>query len=383
MPDYGTGGLYGLVHSIRRFLDGEAWNLPGEQSSGQRDGDKPVLVFLLIDGLGDAFLQRFGPGSTLLAHRARRITSVFPSTTASAVTTVLTGLAPATHGLTGWFIRDRRFLASVAPLPMRKRNSGAVVAPDAPARLFPYCGLFRDRYRESVYINPKSIAYSAYSTRHGRGARIVPYRGLDDLIGAIETAVAALKQSSGGYIHAYYPILDLLSHLHGCAASRTVSEFARIDAAFASLLRRLSGSGTEIIVSADHGFIDSPPERSLDLARYPAAASMLTTPLHGERRAAFCEVRRGAEQDFEAYVGEALRGRAVVARSAALVAHGLFGPGPRHHRLRERVGTHTLLMEPGWTICDRIPGERGHRMLGMHGGLSPQEMWVPLIQARC
>ena len=384
VPDYGSDGLFGLVGAIRGFLGGGPWTLPGEAPTPEVLAESSqVVVFLLIDGLGDAFVRRFGAGGVLHAHRRRRITSVFPSTTASAVTTVLSGLAPAQHGLTGWFVRDPRFGGVIAPLPTRKRAGGPLRGALVPQRLFPYPGLFQQGRRRSVFVNPKSLAHSTYSRRHGRGAVLAPYRGLDGMVDAIVEAVAALRSQGGGYVHAYYPVFDALSHMHGCSSDQVVAQFLRIDAAFGALLERLAGSGAEVVASADHGFIDSPPERLIRLDRHRAVASMLAAPLFGERRAAFCELRRGAEAEFESFVGELLAGKAVVVRSSALARAGFFGPGPRHRRLRERIGTHALLMEPGWTVCDRVPGEQLHRMLGVHGGLSPQEMWVPLIHARC
>jgi hypothetical protein len=382
-PDYGTGGLFGLVHAIRGFLDGDPWALPGDEPSTSRENSSPVLVFLLIDGLGDAFLQRFGAGSVLLAHRLRKITSVFPSTTASAVTTVLTGLSPAEHGLTGWFIHDRRFGGLVAPLPMAKRASGPLHREAAAARLFPYPSLFQNRARKSIFITPKRLAFSLYSQRHGRGAALMPYRGIAGMVDAITDAVAELKRRGGGYVHAYYPVFDALSHAHGCASGPVIEQFFRIDAAFAALLDRLAGSGAEVVASADHGFLDSPPQRVIHLDRDREAAAMLAAPLFGERRTAFCEVRPGAAREFAAFVGDTLAGKAVLVGSPAFLQSGILGPGKRHPRLHERTGTHTLLMEPGWTIVDRVPGERPHRMIGVHGGLSPQEMWVPLIRACC
>ena len=383
LPDYGACGLFGLAGAIGAFLDGARWSPPGEPGASEAAGEgrSPVLVFILVDGLGDDFLQRHGAGGSLLAHRRRRLTSVFPSTTASAVTTLLTGLAPVTHGLTGWHIHDRRFGGVLAPLPMRTRAGQRVHGPLVLRRLFPYDSLFRRRRRRSVMISPREIAFSRFSQRHCRGADIRPHDGLADMTVAIETAVSELARSGGGYVHAYYPSFDALSHDAGSNADEAVAEFWRIDAALGGLLERYAGSGTNVVVSADHGFIDSPDARTLRLEDYPALAGMLDAPLFGERRVAFCAVRPGAEQVFLAAAAEVLDGVAQVLPSSDLLAAGLFGPGARHPRIEERVGTHTLLMEPGWTIRDVMPGERPHHMIGVHGGLTPQEMWVPLITA--
>jgi len=395
VPDYADGGLFGLIGSIARFLDGAQWRFEGVNDDAEFDSHSDfdsgahtdpcsaVVVFLLIDGLGDNFLQTYGEGSALLARRRRRITSVFPSTTASAVTTTLTGIAPASHGLTGWFIRDERFGGVLAPLPMTMRAGGRLGGLFSLRRLFPYDTLFQNRSRPSVLVSPHYIAWSPFSQRHSRGAAVLAYDGVDGMLEAVLAAVARSKASGGGYVHAYYPEFDALSHEFGSRSTEAISEFWRIDAMFAQLCERLAGRGVDVVVSADHGFIDSPEERFVRLDAFPEALAMLAEPLWGERRAAFCELREGAEADFGGFVRDVLADKAVLVRSADLVEQGFFGPGVHHPRLRERTGSHTLLMEPGWTIWDPRPDEPLHTMLGVHGGLTPDEMWVPLIHVRC
>lgn len=380
LPDHGRNGLYGLIRSIAAYLDGQAWAAPDAPTASPRGDRRRSLAFVLIDGLGDNFLQRFGQGSFLLANRRGRLTSVFPSTTASAVTTTLTGLTPAEHGLTGWFIRDPRFGGVLAPLPMTRRDSqplnGFLLLP----RLFPYRTLFQHRRRASVVILPDYLAHSPFSARHTRGARVVAYDRLDGMIAAVAAAADTLK-GVGGYVHAYYPVFDALSHTHGCGADRVQAQFRRIDAALAQLHARLDGRGCDLVVSADHGFTDSPAERRVRLDEHPEVAALLAAPLFGERRAAFAQVREGAEREFESAAAEMLADRGVVVRARDLLDGGLLGPGKPHRRLQQRVGSHALLMEAGWTVIDHVAGEREHEMLGVHGGLSPDEMWIPLIVA--
>jgi hypothetical protein len=382
LPCYRDGGLMALVDRFGGFLDGARWTLP----DGQDPDTAParVLVFLLIDGLGEDFLQRFGASSVLAAHRRGRITSVFPSTTSAAVTTTMTGLAPAQHGLTGWFIRDRRFGGIIAPLPLFRRGGDELAALRLTQRLFPYRTLYQRRVRPSVVVSPREIAWSRFSKRHTRGARIVGYgRAMEGMMDAVVTTAREIRAAGGGYVHAYYPHFDSLSHDFGSTSDAARAEFRRIDVAFANLLERLRGLDCEVVVTADHGFTDASEERTVDMDEYPQLLAMLECPLWGERRAAFCAVKKGREAEFEAAATEVFAGKAVVARSRELVAAGLFGPGPVNPRLAERTGTHTLLMESGWTVVDSVPGEKRHAMIGVHGGLSPQEMWIPLIRARC
>jgi hypothetical protein len=110
---------------------------------------------------------------------------------------------------------------------------------------------------------------------------------------------------------------------------------------------------------------------------------MLAAPLWGERRAAFCRLRAGAGPEFECAMPEFLDGKGVVVVSAELHRAGLFGSGRAHARRAGRLGVKALIMAPGWALRDSVAGEREHRMIGLHGGLSAQEMYVPLIHVNC
>lgn len=377
LPDYGDSGLFALARGIRNWL-----NVRDVAPPFVPPGGSGAVVLLVIDGLGDTLLHRFADrSSALLAHRSRRLTSVFPSTTASAVTSLLTGLSPAVHGLTGWHIHDRRFGGVLAPLPLHRRGGGPLRGAFLLQRLFPYASMHARALRPAVMVSPEDIAFSPFSRRHARGARIRPYQGLAQLAGAIDDEVRLLE-GTGGLVHAYYASFDGVCHRYGCHSDEARRRFAALDAFFADLLDRLAGSGADVIVTADHGFIDAPDEKRIRLERHPAFQSMLASPLFGERRTAFCNVRPGAEAEVAAYAREHFAGKAVLLPSERLLRAGLFGPGRMHRRLPERVGTHALLLEAGWTISDRVAGEVPPTMIGVHGGLSPDEMWVPLIQAR-
>lgn len=375
LPDYGHDSLYGLASGLKRWLhDADAGWTHGEVQAGVRT----TVLFLVIDGLGARFLSECGQGSTLLAHRAGEISSVFPSTTASAMTTLYTGVAPAVHGLNGWFIHDRRFGGVIAPLPMMYRSGGALEAFRLLPRLCPQPSMFKGAKRKVSYVSPQAIAFSRFSQRHAQGAHVRPYTGLDDMHDAIVEEVRSLR--SGGLVFAYYPVFDAISHQYGCRSPQALERFQRVDAMFSRLCEALSGAGVHVVVSADHGFIDSAPER--EVRADARLAEMLEAPLFGERRLAFCAVRAGAHADFESWAAQELAGKAVAVRGADCIEAGFFGPGRYNARLFERVGSHVLLMEPGWTIVDEVEGEQQHVMIGVHGGLTADEMRIPLIRLR-
>jgi arylsulfatase A-like enzyme len=154
---------------------------------------------------------------------------------------------------------------------------------------------------------------------------------------------------------------------------------ADLDQQLGEFIRRLRGSDTWLLVTADHGFVDSPPRRIIDLDDHPQLAALLLRPLCGERRAAFCYVAPADRPAFEHYVRRHF-GRSVhLYASSTLIAAGWFGPPPHHPRLASRVGDYTLVMKDNWTIKDWLPEEKRYTMLGVHGGISSFEMRVPLV----
>ena len=133
------------------------------------------------------------------------------------------------------------------------------------------------------------------------------------------------------------------------------------------------------MVTADHGFIDVRPESCLDAASTPGLAPMLSRPLCGEPRVAYCYVRSDFHADFPRRAREGLAGAARVIESASMVENGWFGLADPHPRLLERIGDFALVMEADHAIRDRVEGEKRFRHVGVHGGVSREEMEVPLV----
>ena len=123
-PDYAGGSLVNLMRSLGDTL-GVASNAyaPLRLLDATRLRRAQRIVLLVIDGLGDDLLEQLGPHSALRTLKAGTITSVYPPTTATAVTTLMTGLAPQQHGLTGWFMHFRKLGAVTAVLPFVPRYS--------------------------------------------------------------------------------------------------------------------------------------------------------------------------------------------------------------------------------------------------------------------
>lgn len=381
-PDYNGGSLVNLMASIVTACGGTSPYAPARGLDPAALAGRANLVLIVIDGLGYDYLTSHGAGGVLHSHLHDRLTSVFPSTTATAITTMMTGLAPQQHGLTGWHMYFSELDAVVAVLPQKTRGDQRPLA-EFGARteaLFSYATLFQQLAIPSRVVSPRTIIDSEFNVRHTAGAERRAYDGLADFFPAVAAAVR--NAPTRKFVYAYYSTFDAIAHNFGVSSLQCAHKFAAVDEAFGGFLDSLAGTDTTVILTSDHGFIDTPPGHSLKLGNYPRLADMLARPLCGEQRAAYCYVRPGQHANFEVHVQDELSDFALLAHSASLVAAGLFGPGIPHPQLGARIGDYTLLMKDNCTIKDSLPGEKRHELIGVHGGLSAAEMYVPLIIAR-
>jgi len=377
-PDYAGGSLVNLMASIALSRGGETLHAPLKNLRGDKLAAARNVVLLIIDGLGDRLLARRAAGGELARRRRGSLTSVFPSTTASAITTSYTGRTPLEHGLTGWFTYFSAAGCVAAALPFRSRGENLPLEKKGLSvdKVFTAASIFESLPVRSIVVTHRDIIDSQYNVRHCRGAERRPYTTVDELVAGVEAAVKASNERK--FVYAYWPDYDATSHVHGCEGAEAMGKVAEIDAAFGRLLSRLSGTDSLVIATADHGFLDCPPEDCLELP--PALASQLRFPLCGERRVVFCHVR--SEKEFVSTASEWLGERAEVRPSRELVAEGWFGGGAPHPLIAERTGDVAILMKDGYTIKDWLPGEPRYLHIGNHGGTSEDEMTIPLIMEK-
>ncbi len=378
-PDYAGGGFANLIASIVEACGGAPRHAPLASLPPADLAAASNLLLLIVDGLGDNYVRREGAGGALLARRRGAITSVFPSTTASAITTSYTGWTPLEHGLTGWFTLFGEAGCVGSPLPFQRRGDRAALGVP-PARLYRAGPLFDALERRSIVVSFRPIIDSAYNVHHcGRAERLA----YDKIEGLVEQTVSAVKSGSDPkFVYAYWPEFDTLSHRFGNGSVEVRAHFKAVDEAFGALMQHLAGTDTLVVATADHGFIDSVGADALEFADAPGLAGLLRYPLCGESRMTFCHVQEGRVREFMQRASDWLGERAQVRPSMELADEGWFGGGDAHPRLAERIGDVALMMNGRATVKDWTPGEPRHRHIGHHGGASADEMMIPLIVGR-
>ncbi|MEW7994780.1 MAG: alkaline phosphatase family protein [gamma proteobacterium symbiont of Clathrolucina costata] len=378
-PDYNGGSIVNLMASLQGAMGGDRHSYPPlDLLASLPLGSYRKILLWVVDGLGVNYLRAHPEAETLNAHLKSSITSVFPPTTATAVTTFLTGDAPQQHGLTGWHIYFRELGAVLAVLPGRPRYGGVTLG-EAGIDTGILLGHtpFSDKIAyDSVMLSPAYIADSDFNRAHLGRARLVRHRSLPELASQI---AELLRNGKERYLYAYWSELDSIGHQSGIWSEEAKRHLLDIDQAFSYLLEQCRGTDSLIIVCADHGQIDTQPSDRISLDDHPGLLEMLSLPLCGEPRAAYCYLWPGCENAFDDYVKSEFAGKAIAYPSSELLDKSWFGLGAPHPQLSSRIGNRLLLMQENHTIKDWLAQEKRYDLVGVHGGLSSNELFVPLI----
>jgi hypothetical protein len=282
-PDYAHSTL-SLTASIELGCGGSGTGTaPLPELPPDRLAAKRSVLLLIIDGLGLDYLRQTSADGPLADNLLCDLSSVCPATTSAAITSFFTGLAPASHGLLGWFTPFEGRDQVVLPLLARVRNGPGLPPPDI-ATLYRSAPLAARLTRDCHVVTGRRIAGSAYSRFHAGPAQVHGYRSLSGLFGQLERLVRA--DGPPRYVHAYWSELDHLAHEHGIGSRRTREHLRQIESQLGRFLKAIAGTDTLLLVTADHGFIDTAPERSLLLNDQPDLAQRLRLPLAGESRLA-------------------------------------------------------------------------------------------------
>ncbi len=332
----------------------------------------------LIDGLGARWLQHYGSGSALYRDQRATLTTVYPATTASAISTILTTLPPSQHAITGWFVYLREIGATATILPFQERSSRHSLASFGidPERLFVKERLANRSPMTVHQVVPEWIIGTPFNTAHQGASTVHGYHSADQVVDLLDRIT---REESSSLVYLYWPRFDSICHEHGPESKLLLDHFEELDRLYISIAGILTDRGDELLVTADHGLIATDMHHSIDLADHPALRDLLLMAPTGEPRSAICHLRNGCEDRFLDYIDRHLGHCCSAVASDELIGQGWFGPPPYHPQLASRLGDYILQMKGAWTLGERLPSEKPFKQRGVHGGASPEEMLIPLI----
>jgi hypothetical protein len=361
IPDYAGANVRGIVPAL---LGPSSWasGLPEWMPPLVAEADHAVL--LVLDGLGwDQLQDHLDLMPTLAAMVGRSIHTVAPTTTATALSSITTGLTPAEHGLVGYrmvlggeIVNVLRWC--VGDQPVRRSHPPAEVQP-----FDPFLG------KTVPVASPSELQNSAFSEAHLRGCRPVGWRASSSI------AVEAREQVLAGerFVYCYYGGIDKIAHERGFGPYYE-AELRAADALVADVIATLP-SGTALLVTADHGQVHvgdaivHPSERLLEHVSLQS----------GEGRFRWLHANRGATDDLVVAATEECGHLAWVVTRAQMLDEHWFGPAMAP-AVRARLGDVALVAREPVSFHD--PADSGpFDLVCRHGSLTSAEVNVPLLGA--
>jgi len=361
IPDYSGANLTGIIPGCLLGTSGRRPNwFPQPLQEAER------IVLLVIDGLGYEQLQRHAHiAPNLMSLVGGSITTIAPSTTASALTSLVTGASPAEHGIVGYrmdmgdsVMNSLRWWSDTRDL--RKVHPPASVQP-----IPPFVGM------TIPVVSRAELEGSAFTEAHLRGSRPCGWRAASSIV----AQCASLISFGEKFVYAYYDGVDKIAHERGFGAYYD-AEIAATDWLVGALLNTLP-SGTTLAITADHGQVQ------VDDNVVHLSDDIKATLHHqsGEGRFRWLHAKRGQESDLLQIATDLYSDIAWIASRDQVVEEAWLGPargGRIADQVKRRLGDVALVPFTATTFDD--PLDSGpFSLVCRHGSLTADEMFVPFL----
>jgi hypothetical protein len=356
------------------------------------------VVFILMDSLALHRLQRWiadgsAPvwGELMQDGLLAPLTSITPSTTSAALTSLWTGRSPTQHAITGYemWMKEYGIVTNTilhTPITYKGDVGGLSRAGFEPEKALPFetLGVHLRRYGIQTYaLQHASIAFSGLSKMLFHEVEIKAFYSAADLWINLRNLLEE-KHAQRFYAWVYWSEVDHFGHLYGPDDERTAAEFSIFSQAMEKLflrspLRTASRGDTLLILTADHGQIATRPNPHYELRNHPKLAGRLHIAPTGENRLTYLHIRPGQVEAVKEYLENTWPGQLVTFPSIQGIEAGLFGPGAPHPALQDRLGDWVIAWQNDaylwWANKD-------NPLQGRHGGLHPNEMLTPFLAVR-
>ncbi|MFH9192884.1 alkaline phosphatase family protein [Streptomyces globisporus] len=376
VPEYGSGSLADLLPTLAAGLE-----VPGFTAAIPELTPASRNCVFLIDGLGweqikahpdeAPFLHSLLPTSR--GGTGRPLTAGFPSTTATSLASVGTGLPPGEHGLPGYTARNPQTGELMNQLRWKPWTE--------PKAWQPYPTVFQ--LADAVGVHTAQVSAPMFEQTPLTKIALSGGSFLGRLSGEDRMDVAAQRLAAGdrSLVYTYYSEVDGKGHRFGTDSDAWRGQLMYVD----GLARRLAEQlppRSALYITADHGMIDIPfDEQSRIDFDEDWELSAGVALLGGEGRARHVYAVPGAQADVLAVWREVLGEQFWIASRDEAIAAGWFGPTV-DERVYGRIGDVVAAAHDDVIITASVNEPHESAMAGVHGSLTPVEQLVPLLEVR-
>ena len=372
--------------------------LPDDLTEGQTEGVRKVILFL-VDALGYNQLRavlKSEPNLIIneLISRGRfaPLTSIFPSTTVAALTSLSTGLTPQEHGVLGFHLFLREY-ATVADMigftPIHDGERSRLLQMGLEPQRFLRAETLNQRLTNAgiqSYVLIKNIYKdSPLSQMFYNGSKKV--HGFVNSSDMFVTLRRLVKENPDerACIMVYWDAIDSISHAYGANSEAFAAEVRNLSYSLErefieSVDSQISGT-TLLMLTADHGQVTVPDNRLVRVDRHPKIRDNLLLPPTGDFRAVYLYAKQGRLDALRAYLEDQLSDQMVVMPSSKALSSGLWGYGDAHPETPDRMGNLVAIMRDNYAFYSSVT-DKPYYTGGKHGSLTPDEMLIPFLCVR-
>ena len=327
-------------------------------------------VLILIDGMGQDAIDKYGDQFPIFDElkQVKKLYTNFPSTTATSLSTLGTGVLPGVHGMLGYTVRvprsDNRLLNALK----WDERVDPVMWQKVPT-------LFERAVLAGVsvtHVAAKRYEGSSFTQAALRGAKYVGANGVDEMA----TAVSAALKPQPSFVYTYLNTLDSAGHSDGVGSDKWLTALQQVSE-FISKVKQLAPAGTRIWVTSDHGMVNSTEQ--VILGQDNKLLENVTL-IGGEPRARHIYIKEGAASETIIQWQEFFGNKARVLSKESAIKDELFGPVVTEDS-HDRLGDLIAIANNDLILVDPARVREESSMVGHHGGITDIEVEIPLLLA--
>lgn len=402
LPDY-KNSLLNVPHTVLSYFGSQTFKPALSKEIWQNIEGSKNLVLFLIDGLGFNIFEKIACNQYFFKvfsqkGKVSKITSVFPATTAAALTTLHSGLAPIEHGFFEWNLYFPVVGEIIESLPYKivhtKFTDPDIELPQDFSLIFNGKTIYerlKENKVESVIFLPEEISGSSYTKATSKGATIVSYKDLPDLLRSLINTLE--RSNTKRFCYVYWYILDEAEHAYGVWSNEVKKEVEKLskylDEEFLKKLTKKTALETGIFFTGDHGQEDIDLENLTLLNNYNFLTDNYQknskgNPIlpSGSPRDIFLHIKEDRVNEVIAFLSKELEDKSIILKLDDKTIETLFGDFIPHKEFLERLGN-ILILSKGSHVClYKYNIEKKLVLKAHHGSLSESEMIIPFGCAR-
>lgn len=331
------------------------------------------MLFVLSDGTGSNLINKLNDDSILKRNKKDDIITVFPSTTACVLTSLVTAEFPEVHGIWGWFNHDRKLNIDYCPLLFcnRKTETNLLDYGIEPKQVFLQRSLLNDLKINVNVLFPKYIYDSVYSGFVINDENRYSYNNFKDIVNFMKKNC---QNESESYTYLYLPDIDTLEHENGIDSKIVKDKLEEIE----NLIKKIcENKDLTIIFTADHGQTNITKDIILDFEEYDDMFYAYPSIDYGT---ASYYIKKGYEDNFEKSFRKKYENDMILFKTKDFISNNFFGIGNFKSSAKDNLGEYiSICRKERYLINDHNIEKYYGKIKGNHSGLSYDEMIIPLI----